>query len=117
MPHSHSTKALLALAAAALVLTRFVAPACAADGAVQIKLVEGHFEPQTLTVPAGQPLVIEVTNVTGKTAEFESFLLNREKVVEPGQVITVRVGPLSPGSYDFYDDFNQAVPQGSIVAR
>jgi len=49
--------------------------------------------------------------------EFESFSLNRETVVEPGQSITVRLPALSPGSYDFYDDFHQDVPEGSIVAK
>ncbi|HXZ87678.1 MAG TPA: cupredoxin domain-containing protein [Candidatus Binataceae bacterium] len=117
MRHPLRTKPLLAIAAIALILAATGAPARAGDTVVEIKLAEGHFEPQTLTVPAGQPLVIKVTNATAKTAEFESFRLNREKVVEPGQVIVVHVGPLSAGSYDFYDDFNQAVPQGSIVAR
>ena len=117
MPHPASTKPLLAMAAAVLLVASLARTASAGDGVVEIKLLKGHFEPQTLTVPAGQPLVIKVTNATAKTAEFESFRLNREKVVEPGQVIVVHVGPLSAGSYDFYDDFNQAVPQGSIVAR
>ena len=118
MSRPYSVRAGLLIAVAVLSIAPLGALANAGGAEpIQIKLLKGHFEPQTLTVPAGQPLVLSVSNVTDKTAEFESFKLNREKVVEPGQTITVRVGPLSPGSYDFYDDFNQSVPQGSIVAR
>ena len=83
----------------------------------QIRLINGHFEPQQLAVTAGEPLTLDVSNATDRPIEFESFKLNREKVVEPGETITVHLRPLSPGAYDFYDDFHQDVPEGSIVAR
>ena len=79
---------------------------------------ENHrFTPQNLSVPAGQKLTIKVTNASNETIEFESFKLNREKVVTPGETITVHLPELSPGTYDFYDDFHQDVPQGTIVAK
>ena len=79
---------------------------------------ENHkFTPQTLDVPSGQKLTLKVTNASQETIEFESFKLNREKVVTPGETISVNLPALSPGSYDFYDDFHQDVPQGSIVAK
>ncbi len=79
---------------------------------------EGHrFSPANLTVPAGEALTIRVVNASNETIEFESFRLNREKAVQPGETIVVRLPALSPGSYDFYDDFHQDVPQGSIVAK
>jgi plastocyanin len=87
------------------------------DGASEIRFENHHFAPQTLTVPAGQPLSLKVTNASADTIEFESFMLHREKVIEPGQTITVRLPSLNPGAYDFYDDFHQEVPEGSIVAQ
>jgi plastocyanin len=89
----------------------------AAGSGVQIQFEDHHFTPQTLTVPAGQPITINVINKGNETIEFESFKLNREKVVSPGATITVHLPALSPGSYDFYDDFHQDVPEGSIVAK
>jgi hypothetical protein len=83
----------------------------------EIDFTAHHFSPLSLTVPAGRPLKIKVVNQSKETIEFESFSLNRETVVEPGQSITVRLPALSPGSYDFYDDFHQDVPEGSIVAK
>ena len=93
------------------------AAAAAQDSVSEIRFDNGHFAPQTFSVPAGQPLTIKVVNSSKETIEFESFKLNREKAVEPGETITVRIPALSPGSYDFYDDFHQDVPQGSIIAK
>jgi plastocyanin len=83
----------------------------------EIRFENHKFTPQTLSVPSGQKLTIKVVNASNETIEFESFKLNREKVVTPGQTITVHLPELSAGAYDFYDDFHQDVPQGSIVAK
>ena len=91
--------------------------AAAQDSVTEIRFDKHHFAPQTLTVPAGQPFMVEVVNSSTETIEFESFKLNREKAVEPGETTTVRLPALNPGSYDFYDDFHQDVPQGSIIAK
>jgi plastocyanin len=93
------------------------AAAPAQDSVIEIRFDNHRFAPQTLTVPAGQPLTIKVVNSSKETIEFESFKLNREKAIEPGETITVRLPALSLGSYDFYDDFHQDVPQGSIIAK
>jgi Cupredoxin-like domain len=87
------------------------------EAAVQLRFEKHRFAPQTLAVPATQPLVLNVTNASDETIEFESFALHREKVVEPGQTITLRFPALGAGSYDFYDDFHQDVAEGSIVAK
>src|SRR5581483_4312328 len=84
---------------------------------VEIRYQNHQFTPASVAVPAGQKLSIRVVNASDETIEFESFKLNREKVVSPGESITVHLPELSPGNYDFYDDFHQDVPEGSIVAR
>ncbi len=91
--------------------------AYAADNGVEIQFRDHHFTPQTLTVAAGQPFTIKVVNNASETIEFESFKLNRERVVSAGATITVHLPALSAGSYEFYDDFHQDVPEGAIVAR
>ncbi len=109
----------IALIAAALTVAMPAIPAAAfAEGnALQLRFENHRFTPQTIDVPAGQPLVLKVTNASGETIEFESFKLNREVAMTPGETITVRLPALSAGSYDFYDDFHQDVPEGSIVAK
>ena len=88
-----------------------------AQDPLEIHFENHKFTPQTLNVPSGQKLTLKVTNASQETIEFESFKLNREKVVTPGETITVRLPELSPGSYDFYDDFHQDVPEGAIIAK
>jgi plastocyanin len=93
---------------------------CSPAGAVdsnEIRFQNHRFVPQTLRVSAGQPLAIKVINASNETIEFESFKLNREVAMTPGETITVRLPALSPGSYDFYDDFHQDVPEGAIIAQ
>jgi plastocyanin len=89
----------------------------AADTVVAVQFKDHRFTPQNLTVPAGQPLALKVVNASKETIEFESFKLNREVAMTPGETVTVRLPALSPGSYDFYDDFHQDVPEGAIVAK
>jgi len=102
---------------AAFLLAATTALADAQDSTIGIRFENHHFTPQTLTVPAGQRLAIKVENASNETIEFESFKLNREVAMTPGQTITVHLPALSPGSYDFYDDFHQDVPEGAIVAK
>lgn len=91
--------------------------AAAATPTLQIRFDGHHFTPQTLAVPAHSPLVIKVTNESRETIEFESFRLNREVALTPGETTEVRLPALRPGRYDFYDDFHDDVPKGYIVAK
>ncbi len=106
---------------AAMVFSGAVALAPAAarpdNSIVELRFENHQFSPASVTVPAGAPLTVRVMNASRETIEFESFKLNREKAVEPGESIVVRLPALSAGSYDFYDDFHQDVPQGSITAK
>jgi hypothetical protein len=82
-----------------------------------LRFADHHFTPSNLTVAAGRPLTILVENASKETIEFESFKLNREKALEPGEKVTIRLPALAPATYDFYDDFHQDVPEGTIVAK
>lgn len=91
--------------------------AAAATPLLQIRFDGRRFTPQTLTVPAHRPLVIEVINASRETIEFESFKLNREVTLTPGQTVDVHLPALSRGRYDFHDDFHGSVPKGYLVAQ
>jgi plastocyanin len=75
------------------------------------------FDPAELDVPAGQKIKITVKNEDGEAAEFESNELNREKVVPAHDQITVFVGPLDPGAYGFFNDFDPNKAKGKIIAK
>jgi len=101
----------------AFVAVVFSVTARGEDKVVELRFENRRFTPQTITVPANQSLTLRITNASKEPIEFESFKLNREKVVGPGETVTVRLPGLRPGSYDFYDDFHQDVPAGSIIAK
>ena len=100
-----------------LVIVLLPAGARGDDTVIELRFENRRFTPQTITVPANQALALRITNVSKEPIEFESFKLNREKVVGPGETVVVRLPALRPGSYDFYDDFHQDVPAGSIIAK
>jgi len=112
---SHRT-ALVALASIAL-LARFAPPARAADSSSQLRFAHGTVEPASLTIPANAPMQLQVTNAGDAAVEFESFELHRERVVQPGQTITVYIPALAPGTYPFFDDFSHGATTGEIVSR
>jgi len=81
-----------------------------------IALRDHQFVPAEVPVPAGVKVELVVTNQQNVPAEFESTSLHREKVVAPGATVSVYVGPLAPGRYEFFDDFNAAT-RGFLTAR
>ena len=76
-----------------------------------------RFVPDRIEVPAHAKFQLHVKNTDDTADEFESTELNREKLVPPGQTITVFLGPLDPGTYHFFGDFHQATAQGVLVAK
>ena len=58
----------------------------------------------------------KLSNQTAAAIEFESFELNRERVIQPGQTAAVYVSGLGPGRYEFFDDFHQQ-RRGALLVR
>lgn len=93
-------------------------PASAADVHEATILIQGHrFVPGELTVPAGRKIKLTVLNHDATAEEFESYELNREKVVAGNGRIVVFVGPLSPGRYPYFGDFHADTAKGTLVAE
>jgi high-affinity iron transporter len=106
------------VAAAAAVAAMLTAGAPArADDLPTLVFHNHRFEPDRIQVPAGAKFQLHVKNTDDSADEFESTDLNREKLVAPGQTITVFLGPLSPGEYRFFGDFHQDTAQGVLVAK
>jgi len=90
----------------ALLALTTAAPALADDLSFAITLKNNQFVPSEVAIPAGVKVKLVVRNDNQMTSEFESTQFHREKVVTPGQEIIVFVGPLDPGSYEFFDDLH-----------
>ena len=92
------------------------APALADTPPVAIAVRDHQFVPAEVAIPAGVKVELKITNQQQSPAEFESPALHREKVVAPGTAVSVYVGPLDAGRYEFFDDFHPAT-RGFLVAK
>jgi plastocyanin len=101
----------------AVCIALFPSVAAVADpGPVAITIRDHAFVPAEVKIPAGAKVELTIRNEQAVPAEFESASLHREKVVSPGSAISVYVGPLSPGRYEFFDDFHPAT-RGFVVVE
>ena len=82
-----------------------------------ITIKEHKFYPEELKVASGTKIKLIIENQDNSAEEFESYDLNREKVVSPNGKITVFIGPLKPGTYAYFGDFNPETAQGRIMAE
>jgi high-affinity iron transporter len=92
------------------------APARADDPSFSIVLKNNQFVPSEVQIPAGVKVKLVVRNDNPTASEFESTQLHREKLVTPGREITVFVGPLDSGSYEFFDDLHPET-RGHLVVK
>lgn len=75
------------------------------------------FHPSTLVVPAHTKVKLVIYNQDNTAEEFESYELNREKVIIGGHKAAVFIGPLDPGVYPYFGEFNPRTAQGIIVSE
>ena len=89
----------------------------AADPApVSITIKDRQYVPAEITVPAGAKVELKIRNEQTTAAEFESHQMRREKVIPPGGTVSLFIGPLNPGRYEFFDDFNPKA-RGVVVVK
>lgn len=111
-----ATRLLTSLALAAACLTGVAVHAADAPE-FQLAIKNHRFEPAELKVPAGQRVKLVVHNQDSTPEEFESHSLNREKVIPGGAKASIFIGPLKPGRYTFFGEFNEKTAQGAVVAE
>jgi len=105
------------LIAGALLAIAFTPLATAAqEHSLSISVKNHQFQPAQISAPANVPIVLTVKNLDPTPMEFESVSLRVEKVITGGGTGTVRLRPLSAGSYKFFDDFHQQT-NGVLVVR
>ncbi len=93
----------------------WVAQAQAGDYSLVIK--DHKFSPETLEIPAGKKVKIIVDNQDPSAEEFESYELGREKVISGNSKGVIFIGPLDPGTYPFFGEFNAKTAKGAIVVK
>ena len=89
----------------------------AADNEFAIAIRDHRFEPAEIRVPANQKVKLVVHNQDASPEEFESHELNREKVIAPGSKAGIYIGPLKPGRYAFFGEFNEKTARGVVIVE
>ncbi len=89
----------------------------AAAPTFEIEIRDHLFYPAELIIPADTKVRLLVRNHDPTPEEFESYELNREKVIGGNSQAVIFVGPLSPGSYPFFGEFNPRTAQGRIIVQ
>ena len=89
----------------------------AATPEIQIEIRDHLFYPSTVEVPANQKVRLFIINNDPTPEEFESYELNREKVIPGNGKTVIFIGPLPPGEYPFFGEFFPKTAQGKLVAK
>src|SRR5882672_11758676 len=100
------------VAAFAMVSALVASPARAQEPVFMLTIKEHQFSPTQIEIPANVKVKLIVKNEDPTPEEFESTELHREKVIPGGQQGFVFIGPLSPGTYEFFGDFNPKTARG-----
>ena len=99
-----------------ILLLTFALPVVAELNVFELQIKDHLFQPSVLYVPAGEKVKLMVLNQDQSPEEFESFSLNREKVILGKGKATLFVGPLKPGKYEFFGEYNPDSAQGVLIA-
>jgi Cupredoxin-like domain len=107
-----------AIAAGMVLAWTLAVPHARAQQPVTLNIsVKNHrFQPAELHAPANVPVTLRLKNLDPTPMEFESVSLRVEKVVTGNDEGIIRLRPLAPGSYNFFDDFHQET-NGKLIVR
>ncbi|MDP1519553.1 cupredoxin domain-containing protein [Porticoccus litoralis] len=82
---------------------------------IELRIKDHLFFPETLEIPADTKVKLLVINEDPTPEEFESYELNREKVIPGNRKTVIFIGPLPQGEYPFFGEFYPKTAQGKVV--
>ena len=83
----------------------------------EIFIKDHTFTPDEIRVPAGEKIKLVVHNQDPTPEEFESDDFRREKIIAGNSKATIFVGPLKPGKYHFFGEFNLDKANGYLIVE
>ena len=75
------------------------------------------FVPAQIMIPANTRVKLVVYNRDPTPEEYESYELNREKVIMGQRKTVIFVGPLTVGDYPFFGEFHPATALGNLLVK
>ncbi len=89
----------------------------AATPEIVLEIRNHLFEPDIIRIPANTKVKLVIFNLDSTPEEFESYELNREKVIMGGRKAVIFIGPLSAGEYPFFGEFNPQTAVGKVIVE
>lgn len=80
-----------------------------------IELTNHLFYPAHIIIPANKKVKLVIHNRDSSVEEFDSFDLNREKVIFPKQQSIIFIGPLPKGEYHFFGEYHPNSARGKVI--
>jgi len=84
---------------------------------IEIEIINHFFVPDKIVIPADTKVKLIIHNRDEASEEFESYELNREKLIMGGKKGVVFIGPLAIGEYPFFGEFSEKTAQGTIIVK
>ena len=84
---------------------------------IELRIKNHLFYPAEFSVPADTKIKLLIINEDPTPEEFESYELNREKVILGNSKTIICIGPLRQGTYSFFGEFHPKTAQGKIVVN
>jgi hypothetical protein len=83
----------------------------------ELRIKDHKFNNPALVVPANQKFKLKIINEDPSSEEFESASMTVEKFIGPKKTISITLGPLKPGTYDYFGEFHRATCTGKLTAK
>jgi hypothetical protein len=111
------TKKIFSQAVLVVVCSASVITAHADKPVIEIEIRDHLFWPSEVIVPANTKVKLLVYNKDPTSEEFESYELNREKVIMGNRKAVIFIGPLLPGVYPFFGEYNPDTAQRKVIVE
>lgn len=105
------------LAYVAILAALFSQAVIAKTPIIEIEIKDHLFHPSEIVIPANTKVKLIVHNLDPTPEEFESYELNREKVIKGNRKAVIFIGPLSVGEYPFFGEFYPKTAQGRVLVE
>ena len=89
----------------------------AATPVIEIEIRDHLFQPSEIVIAVNTKVKLVINNLDSTPEEFESYELNREKVINGNSKAVIFIGPLSAGEYPFFGEFYPKTAQGKVVVE
>ncbi|MGI9212390.1 MAG: cupredoxin domain-containing protein [Methylococcaceae bacterium] len=83
----------------------------------ELSIKDHQFIPSELSIVAGEKVKLTIRNEDSTPEEFESRSLKREKIIPGNSQVVMTIGPLKPGTYEFFGEFHESTAKGRITVK